>query len=201
MTELPKTGPVPMDVDEKDVAKLLAQMNENVLQMNDRINNLPTKKTDFDSYMGKVNKLEGTLNVHIEAAKGDSASIHQEIKALQDRVTTIESKKGSASAPRRPTGQAASRYDSGPADVAKCERELKCLAATSRRPRLSQLSRTPSSRSTRPVTTLESLGVDVDNWISRKKRNETDVILKFKGKSLTKAAEFAIKAQRRRVLH
>ena len=42
------------------------------------------------------------------------------------------------------------------------------------------------------MTTLESLGVDVDDWISRKKRNETDVILKFKGKSLTKAAEFAI---------
>ena len=46
-----------MDVDEKDFAKLFAQMNKNFSQMNDRFNNLPTKN-DFDSYMGKVKKLE-----------------------------------------------------------------------------------------------------------------------------------------------
>ena len=40
---------------------------------------------------------------------------------------------------------------------------------------------------------LESLGADVADWIPRKKRNETDVILKFKDKSLTKAAKFAMR--------
>ena len=144
MTELPKIGLAPMDVDEKDVAKLLVLMNENFSQMNERFNNLPPK-TDFDSYMGKVNKLEGTLNVHIEAAKVDSASIHEEIKALQDRVTTIESNKGSAAAPRRPTCQTASRYDPDPADVARCEKELKLVFSGDL-----QLLRTPSSRSPQP---------------------------------------------------
>ena len=54
LAELPKIGPAPMDVDDKDFAKLLAQMNENMSQMNNRFNDLSTK-TDFDSYMGKVN--------------------------------------------------------------------------------------------------------------------------------------------------
>ena len=54
LADPPKTGPVQMDVDEKDFAKLLVQMNENFSQMNSRFNDLPTK-TDFDSYMGKVN--------------------------------------------------------------------------------------------------------------------------------------------------
>ena len=54
LADLPKPAPVQMDVDEKDFAKLLVQMSENFSQMNIRFNDLPTK-TDFDSYMGKVN--------------------------------------------------------------------------------------------------------------------------------------------------
>ena len=107
LADQPKPVPVQMDVDEKDFAKLLVQMNENFSQMNNRFNDLPTK-TDLDSYMGKVNKLEGTLNNHIEAAKVESASIHAEFKTLQDRVTTIEGNKGLTVAPRRPADQAAS---------------------------------------------------------------------------------------------
>ena len=45
----------------------MIETHENFSQMNNRLSDLPTQ-TDFDSYMGKVNTLEGTLNNHIEAA-------------------------------------------------------------------------------------------------------------------------------------
>ena len=95
-------------------------------KMNERLKNMPTK-TDFESFIGKVNNLGGTMNLYIAAAKVDSDSIHREIKVLRDRASTIEKKKGSAAAPRRPTGQAASRYDHDPADIVKCDEDLKLV--------------------------------------------------------------------------
>ena len=189
LADQPKPVPVQMDVDEKDFAKLLVQMNENFSQMNNRFNDLPTK-TDLDSYMGKVNKLEGTLNNHIEAAKVESASIHAEFKTLQDRVTTIEGNKGLTVAPRRPADQAASRFNPDPTDVAKCEKEIKLVFSGIFEKNQTLATVTHSLQQIN--ATLESLGADIADWIPRKKRNETDVILKFKDKSLTKAAKFAM---------